>query len=265
MDTRALYRINYDYNTETGKFNVGYLTDADYQDTLMNVTDGADGQGNINAVLNKIINGLGASGATRTGTGMEMAYNILAKNELTEQDIADGRERVVIVFTDGVPGQGPFEIDEANIAMHYGGLIKSECKDSGNAATGEDAVEIYTIGLFDNQVFEVGANGDAAKIAAAKKNADILMNGLSSNWPEADSMDDVSATEKEDYAPVNSWNVTGYSYNSFTTVNGYYALVNGVYEPIQVRRQMNYGLTYDYYFRSANAQTELNYAVTRTG
>ena len=179
MDTRKVYKINYGtYNASTGMFEGGYLTEADYKNTFMNVTDGTAGSGNVTAALNQIASGLGASGATRTGTGMEMARQILENNPLTEEDKAEGRERVVVVFTDGVPGQSPFEVDEANAALAESAKIKDM------VGTNENVI-VYALGLFKENV-------------AVAENANTFMNGLSSNYPDAESMDDVPATTTED-------------------------------------------------------------------
>ena len=178
LTNKTVYKIKYDYNTETGEFNGGYLTAEDYQKTFMNVTDGVAGSGNITAALDKISSGLGASGATRTGTGMEMARQILENNPLTEEDKAEGRERVVVVFTDGVPGQSPFEVDEANAALEESAKIKDM------VGTNENVI-VYALGLFKQNV-------------AVAENTNTFMNGLSSNYPDAASMDDVPATTTED-------------------------------------------------------------------
>lgn len=199
LGNKIVYEI--DYSTYTGSddlsklFDGGYLTAEDYQKTFMNVTDGAHGAGNVNKAINSIIDNLGASGATRTGTGMEMAYNILANNPLTEEDMAEGRERVVIVFTDGVPGQNPFEVDEANKALEYGAMIKD--------MTGtEENVDIYTIGLHGATV-DSDAIQDSNVVEPYDQTAQF-MNGLSSNYPDADNMEDVwTTTTKQEYVRTN--------------------------------------------------------------
>ena len=196
LGDKIVYEI--DYSTYNGSadlskmFDGGYLTAEDYQKTFVNVTDGPAGSGSTNAALEMIINNLGASGATRTGVGMEMAYNILQYNPLTEEDMAEDRERVVIVFTDGIPGQSAFEVDEANKALEYSAKIKD--------LTGtQDNVDVYTIGLFDDRVF-----ANETSVEEGRRLANTLMNGLSSNYPDAESMDDVwTTTTTKEYVRTN--------------------------------------------------------------
>lgn len=208
LTNKTVYKIKYDYNTETGEFNGGYLTEADYKNTFMNVTDGTAGSGNVTAALNQIASGLGASGATRTGTGMEMARKILEHNPLTEEDKAEGRERVVVVFTDGLPGQSSFEIEEANAAMVESAKIKD--MDGTN-----EKVTVYALGLFKQNVVNA-------------QKTDIFMNGLSSNYPDAVKMEDVSPYIRKDLTLPTSGRPT-----DWTTVEDYYVYVNGEMEPLQ--------------------------------
>lgn len=254
---QKVYRIN--YGTYTGDSNLsnmfegGRLTDADYQNTFMNVTDGVHGAGNVTTAINNIIDNLGASGATRTGVGMEMAYNILEKNPLTDEDKAEGRERVVIVFTDGEPGRAGLEIEESNIALEYGAKIKD--------LTGtEENVDIYTIGLHDpDKQDAVGPYDQTAQ----------FMNGLSSNYPDADNMEDVWGTiTKQTYTDAGSISLSNYrsNRNTWQTISDCYVLVNGVYEPIEVyvtaESYTIFGSTvyynHKYQFRSKTTQTTLN-------
>ena len=231
LTNKTVYKIKYDYNTETGEFNGGYLTEADYKNTFMNVTDGTAGSGNVTAALNQIASGLGASGATRTGTGMEMARKILEHNPLTEEDKAEGRERVVVVFTDGLPGQSPFEIEEANAAMVESAKIKD--MDGTN-----EKVTVYALGLFKQNVVNA-------------QKTDIFMNGLSSNYPDAVKMEDVSPYIRKDLTLPTADRPTGW-----TTVEDYYVYVNGEMEPLQWVYSSS---SRSWSFRSAITQTTMNF------
>lgn len=217
------------------------LTVEDYQNTLMPVTDGAAGEGNVTQALKDIAGSLSASGATRPATGMELAYNILINNPLTEADIAEGRERMVVVFTDGQPGRASFEADEADRALAEAAKVKSEF-----------SAEVYAIGLHSSS-FNLDPEGDIA----------IFMNGLSSNYPNAESMDDVyGSVTKETYTRSNL-SLSSYrnTYNTWQTTNRY-ALVDGVYEPIQVyvtRSRSGLSYTYTWQFRSLTTNTPLDY------
>ena len=262
---QKVYTIDYD-SIYTGSddlsemFTGGFLTEEDYQKTFMNVTDGAHGAGNVSKAINSIIDNLGASGATRTDIGMEMAYNILVNNPLTEEDKAEGRERVVIVFTDGVPGQSKFEIDEANKALEYGAMIKD--------LTGtEDNVDIYTIGLHGATI-DTDDVQDSNVVEPYDQTAQF-MNGLSSNYPDADNMEDVWGTiTKQTYTDAGSISLSNYrsNRNTWQTISDCYVLVNGVYEPIEVyvtaESYTIFGSTvyfnHKYQFRSKTTQTTLN-------
>lgn len=253
---QKVYTIDYD-SIYTGSddlskmFTGGFLTEEDYQKTFMNVTDGAHGAGNVTKAINSIIDNLGASGATRTGIGMEMAYNILANNPLTEEDKAEGRERVVIVFTDGVPGQSPFEVDEANKALKYGAMIKD--------LTGtEDNVDIYTIGLHGATI-DTDDVQDSNVVEPYDQTAQF-MNGLSSNYPDADNMEDVWETTYT-YSLASRVSLTNYRDSEWSHVTGgYYAKVSdGVYKEFEARRTGN--STWE--FRTLGSEvTDLSFSVS---
>ena len=110
------------------------------------------------------INNLAASGATRASYGMEMANNVFANNALRE-----GSSRVVVFFTDGEPGQNGYETSEAGRAIAQAHTTKN---------------------TYGAKVFSVGM------IADAGGDVDNFMNYVSSNYPNAQSMD--SAGEQAD-------------------------------------------------------------------
>lgn len=249
---QKVYTIDYD-SIYTGSedlsqmFTGGFLTEEDYQKTFMNVTDGAHGAGNVSKAINSIIDNLGASGATRTGIGMEMAYNILVNNPLTEEDKAEGRERVVIVFTDGVPGQSPFEIDEANKALEYGAMIK-------DMIGTEESVDIYTIGLHGATI-DTDAVQDSNVVEPYDQTAQF-MNGLSSNYPDADNMEDVWETVTNySYKEVSRLDMDAYADDQWSTVSGYYAKVGDVYKEFQARRTGSLFGGYTWEFRTVGSST----------
>ena len=249
---QKVYTIDYD-SIYTGDddlskmFTGGYLTAEDYQQTFMNVTDGAHGAGNVSKAINSIIDNLGASGATRTGVGMEMAYNILVNNPLTKEDKAEGRERVVIVFTDGVPGQNPFEIDEANKALKYGAMIK-------DMIGTEENVDIYTIGLHGATI-DTDAVQDSNVVEPYDQTAQF-MNGLSSNYPDADNMEDVWETVTNySYKEVSRLDMDAYADDQWSTVSGYYAKVGDVYKEFQARRTGSLFGGYTWEFRTVGSST----------
>lgn len=133
------------------------LTASDYQNALVSVNT-ADEEGNVSVTgsVTTAINNLAASGATRTSYGMEMANQVFANNSIDGTE----RQRIVVVFTDGEPGQSGYESNEANSAI-------------GEAYTTKQTygAKVYTIGLYSQ------AGNDVTN----------FMNYLSSNYPNAQS------------------------------------------------------------------------------
>lgn len=139
-----------------------------YEDALIPVSVGANGSGGTNPNLLKATKSLGSNGGTYVQYGVEMANKIFAANK------ADGRVRVMVTFTDGKPGNSGFDETVANDAIAEAYKTKNEHE-----------AYVYTIGLYPST--GVDSTSDIA----------IYMNAMSSNYPEADSMDDVM--RKEDY------------------------------------------------------------------
>ncbi len=147
-----------------------------YQDALIPVSVGASGSGGTNPGLLKATQSLGADGATRASYGMEMANEIL---KATPVDDGEDRIRLVVMFTDGEPGYLGFDassgdeyyqqaVTEANNAIKQAYIAKNTYK-----------AHVYTIGLYES------AGVDATSEVA------FYMNALSSNYPKAQSMDDI--------------------------------------------------------------------------
>ncbi len=107
--------------------------------------------------LKTAVSALRAAGATRADYGMQHAQTII--NSVKD----NGRQKVVIMFTDGNPTSGnEFEDTVANDAIKASKSIK------GAKAT------VFTIGCFGGQ--------------AGSSDVDTYMNYVSSNYPEATSM-----------------------------------------------------------------------------
>lgn len=145
-------------NSQTPQLNV-------YYDALMPVSVGANGSGGTNPNLIKATQSLGSNGGTRVQFGIEMANNIFAANPI---DKDEDRVRVMVMFTDGLPGTGTFDKSEANTAIKNAYTTKNT-----------HGAYSYTIGLYKSN--GVDATSDIA----------IYMNAVSSNYPKAQSMDDV--------------------------------------------------------------------------
>lgn len=106
--------------------------------------------------LQTAVNGLEAAGATRADYGMQHAQTII--NSVKD----NGRQKVVIMFTDGNPTSGnKFEDTVANGAIAASKSIK------------EAGATVYTIGCFGT---------------TPSSDTDTYMNYVSSNYPEATSM-----------------------------------------------------------------------------
>ena len=137
-----------------------------YQDALVPVSLGANGSGMANPGLLKASENIGANGRTYVSYGMEMANKVFAANPLDPQE---GRVRIVVVFTDGKPGDSSnFDEIEANNALEQAYI-----------ASHTHGADVYTIGLYGDDV------------VAAESDQDFFMTGLSSNYPDAKCMDDV--------------------------------------------------------------------------
>lgn len=88
------------------------------------------GQNNIKAS----INALDANGATYTNLGVEMANGILQANPVPS---GQKRNRVVIVFTDGVPGRTGYDSTVANSAITEANATRSL------------GANVYAVGIFE--------------------------------------------------------------------------------------------------------------------
>lgn len=103
------------------------------------------------------VNGLIAAGATAADYGMQHAQTIINGAK------GDGRQKVVIMFTDGEPNHNTnFDDTVANAAITASKAIK------------DDKAIVYTIGCFGGQ--------------AGSSDVDTYMNYVSSNYPNATSM-----------------------------------------------------------------------------
>lgn len=124
------------------------------------------GRNNINAS----IGALAANGATYTNLGMEMANGILNANPVPA---GERRNRVVIVFTDGIPGAYGYDSSVASSALSYGNTIK------GGGTT------VYTIGVFAGA--DASSAGSNTNGADDTQRANWFMQNLSSGGGQPNS------------------------------------------------------------------------------
>lgn len=124
----------YNYsNTEvfvgSNQYKYGTAAQGQYRNAFQSMNTSA-GVSNVNAS----IGALDADGGTLTNLGLEMANGIFAANP-----IADGekRNRVIVLFTDGVPGWSGFDSGTANAAISQASTAKNTY-----------GATVYSIGIF---------------------------------------------------------------------------------------------------------------------
>lgn len=125
---------NYNYNnTEvfvgSNQYRYGTAAQGQYGNAFQNMNT-STGVGNVSAS----IEALSADGGTLTNLGLEMGNGIFGANPIAE---GEKRNRVVIVFSDGVPGWSGYDYDTANSAITQAGTAKNTY-----------GATVYTIGIF---------------------------------------------------------------------------------------------------------------------
>ena len=158
-------RTQYNYNGgSTGANDAA----GNYGSALQDVSTDA---GYNNLVASK--DALDAYGGTYPSAGYEMANGIFNANPNTDSEGNVVRNRIIVFFTDGEPGDGDsFSTNEANSTI-------------GKAYTSKNTygATVYTVGFYSK----------------ASDNVTNFMNCLSSNYPTANTMLD---TVKYEYVPV---------------------------------------------------------------
>lgn len=167
------------YDAESSDHRMAIVTFGDDASTLVGWTQ-VNGTGKD--TLTTAIDGLpkGPSGGTQTGKGMQRAQTLLGNSNYTGSNQAQ-RTQVVIMFTDGVPGDSGFDISVANDAIKAAKTMK------------DNGVVVYTIGIFTgaepSQLYGGSGNGAVGEYwdwsdtdsAAANR----FMNYVSSNFKAA--------------------------------------------------------------------------------
>lgn len=125
---------NYNYNnTEvfvgSNQYRYGTAAQGQYGNAFQNMNT-STGVGNVSAS----IEALSADGGTLTNLGLEMGNGIFGANPIAE---GEKRNRVVIVFSDGVPGWSGYDSNTANSA-----ITQAETAKNTYGAT------VYSIGIF---------------------------------------------------------------------------------------------------------------------
>lgn len=125
---------NYNYgNTEvfvgSNQYKYGSAAQGQYGNAFQDMNT-STGVGNVSAS----VGALSAEGGTLTNLGLEMGNGIFGANPIAE---GEKRNRVVIVFSDGVPGWKGYDSNTANSAITQAGTAKNTY-----------GATVYSIGIF---------------------------------------------------------------------------------------------------------------------
>lgn len=164
------------YDPETSDHRMAIVKFGDDASTLVGWTQ-VNGTGKN--TLTKAIEGLPnePSGGTQTGKGMQQAQTLLGNSNYTGSNPAQ-RTQVVIMFTDGEPGDYDFDINVANDAIKAAKTMK------------DNGVVVYTIGIFTgadpSQLYGGSGDGSVGDYWSSKTaSANRFMNYVSSNFKAA--------------------------------------------------------------------------------
>ena len=162
--------INYNYNnTEvfvgSNQYRYGTAAQGQYGNAFQNMNT-STGVGNVSAS----IMALAADGGTLTNLGLEMANGIFAANPIQS---GETRNRVVVLFTDGVPGWSGFESNTASAAISQASTAKNTY-----------GATVYSIGIFSGADASSAGNQNGNET----QKANWFMQQVSSNngtprWP----------------------------------------------------------------------------------
>lgn len=125
----------------------GSISDAQYKAALLAMNTDAGWTGVTSGV-----NALTAWGGTRTDNGLAMANKIFEQNPISN---GEKRNRVVIVFTDGIPGLSGYDSDVASSAITQASTAKSTY-----------GATVYAIGIFSGaDATSAGSTGNTSSDA----------------------------------------------------------------------------------------------------
>lgn len=162
--------VNYNYkNTEvfvgSSQYTYGTAAQGQYANAFQSMNT-SSGVSNVNAS----IGALDADGGTLTNLGLEMANGIFEANPIQS---GETRNRVVVLFTDGVPGWSGFDSDTANAAITRASTAKNTY-----------GATVYSIGIFSGADASTAGNSSGNET----QKANWFMQQVSSNngtprWP----------------------------------------------------------------------------------
>lgn len=134
------------------------------------VNDIRQNKSNVDSALN----GLNANGGTYIEDGMTAAENAFDNAAQTENTT---RKRVVVVFTDGIPGSGSWNQDTINGSANPAIRTSYALKNTYGAT-------VYSIGMLDDANPQLEISDEINDAARTNK----FLHYLSSNFPDAQSM-----------------------------------------------------------------------------
>lgn len=168
------------YDAESSDHRMAIVTFGDDASTLVGWTQvNGTGKNTLTTAIDGLPNK--PSGGTQTGLGMQQAQSLLDNSNYTGSNQAQ-RTQVVIMFTDGVPGDSGFDISVANDAIKAAKTMK------------DNGVVVYTIGIFTgaepSQLYggsnNSGSVGDSwVGTGSDSSAANRFMNYVSSNFKTA--------------------------------------------------------------------------------
>lgn len=197
--------------------NYSNAANSNYKDALVSVNDT---NGSLNTRLTNAIKRLDASGDTYLQYGMDMANKIFDQYPITEDDTT-GRQRVVIVFTDGYPA--PSGTDDFNYSMADAAIANASTTKSSYNAT------VYTVAVLadaDPQAsivdgyFYGGLDTQEQTVASNR-----YMHYVSSNYPDATSMS-AGGTLNPKANPFNGGDSYYLSASDANTLNGIFQQIS---------------------------------------
>lgn len=155
----------WDYNYENtevfvgkNQYTYGTAAQGQYKNAFQDMNSATGAQN-----VSDSIGVLAADGGTLTNLGLEMANGIFQSNPITQGEM---RNRVVVVFTDGVPGWSGYDSDVAQSAIAQANVAKTT-----HSAT------VYSIGIFAGADATSSGNNSGNET----QKANWFMQNLSSN------------------------------------------------------------------------------------
>ena len=175
-----------------------------YSQVVKELTAVNDASGENATTLKTAVNQLQAKGGTQTQNGLNHAQRLLSS-----VDSARDSSKVVIVFTDGMPGNSGFD---ANVATSAIASAKS-MKDAG--------VTVYTVGIF------TGADvGQLYGDSGFRYNSDGSVGSYWANWVVSDGIDVPAGNRFLNYVSSNFKNASEIGLKSYSASPGWVVTKN---------------------------------------